>query len=110
MKKIIMFFVLVLSSQYLSASWSGNAKITMVYPHPQNTDGVVYFKFDNMANHADCENDLFIALKRDNTMFTELYAMLLSANLADKNVQYFLSNTDCDVGKYPVMYVARIVD
>lgn len=98
--------VLLLSAPAF-AQWSGNTSIKQIYPHSaNNTDGTIYFIFEKMINPGGCNKSGLVALKRNNQLSSEIYAMMLSAAVSGREVSYYIIG--CDAHGYPELRHAMV--
>jgi len=107
---VTLFSCCLLSSHASAATWSGLADITLIYPWSNNNtpgSGIIYLQFSQMATSTGCRTDVgLIALKKDNIMFNEIYAAILSAQAQGRKVKYYVDG--CDPAGFPVLTLLQL--
>ena len=105
-----LLFVFMLSNVASAATWSGLTDITLIYPWSNNNtagSGIIYLQFSQMVTSTGCRTDVgLIALKKDNIVFNEIYAAILSTQAQGRKVKYYFDG--CDPAGFPVLTLLQM--
>lgn len=56
--------------------WGGDTEMRQIYQHSKNnTDGSIYYRFNELVDSSDCANKSLIALKKSNKLSSGIYAV-----------------------------------
>jgi hypothetical protein len=98
------------SSAVSAATWSEFTDITTIYAYSNNNTegtGIIYLQFSQFATSTGCRADAngLVALRKENILFREIYATVLSAQAQGKQVRYFVDG--CDPSGWPVLQMLQ---
>lgn len=107
MKCLVVSIIALIALESNAGVWSGDTEIRQIYPHSKNnSDGAIYFRFNELVDSSDCSNKSLIALKKNNNLSSEIYALMLMAFTANKKVRYYVEG--CDAHGYPELLHAYV--
>lgn len=108
MNRISVFLcALIMSSATLAAGWTSPLPTTEIYPAP-GYNGVLV-KQSSMTNPDGCAGSAYYLLKKDNIMFDELYALLMSSQARQSNIRFHLNGcagVNAGDNTYPLIFQA----
>ena len=82
-----------------AGEWTQSGKVTQIYPKPSR-DGV-YIKHEFMLSNG-CSNNSFLFLYANQSLYKEIYTLLVASYHSSKNVRIFLEG--CQTGaNYPLI-------
>jgi len=103
LKRMIACTLLLAFSQSLfAAGWSGAAKIIEIYPSA-GSNGVL-IKHGSMPNPDNCSSPTYYLLSKDNPLFTEIFALLASAQARQSLINLQLVNCGGNGNSSPLIY------
>tara|TARA_R110002060_G_scaffold880_3_gene2101 strand:+ start:2424 stop:2762 length:339 start_codon:yes stop_codon:yes gene_type:complete len=108
-KSLIVLFFTMLSSSAFSGEWSIASKVLVTYAH-SSSGGYGVFQLENMTiNPNTCTSPMYyVVSKVNNSVFDEVYSMLLAAHLSEKKVQVWIAG--CSPHNHPEIQHARLVE
>ncbi|UTW44711.1 hypothetical protein KFE80_09930 [bacterium SCSIO 12696] len=86
----------------LAAGWSGGANIQEIYPSPGNNG--VFIKHGSMPNPDNCPSPGYYLLPKDNPLFSEIYALLMSAQARQATINIQIVSCGGENNLYPLIY------
>ncbi|ACR11851.1 hypothetical protein TERTU_4443 [Teredinibacter turnerae T7901] len=106
-KCLMVSIIVLIASEANAGVWSGDTEIRQIYPHSKNnTDGSIYYRFNELVDSSNCANKSLIALKKSNNLSSEIYALMLMAFASNKKVRYYVEG--CDAHGYPELHHAYV--
>lgn len=101
-KRILFFLVLLIPGIAVAGTCTSiycDGKITTLYPNGSN--GIVYIIMDGNMSTLDCtlSQGSYIVLKKTNQLHSEIYSMLLSSVMAQRDIRVRIlqGSADCEL-------------
>jgi hypothetical protein len=100
-------FCISFSGSVSAATWSDYTDIGTMYAFNADGTGTIYFQFSQFVTSAGCRTDAngIVALKKENILFREIYAAILSSSAQGKQVRYYVDG--CDSSGWPVLQMLQ---
>lgn len=83
--RLVFSIALIFNSSFSSAAgWSGASTIDTLYPSPSHNG--ILIKHNSMPNPDGCPSSSYYILSKDNSLFNEIYTLLLSSQARKSSV------------------------